>query len=163
MGFFVCGMMCRLGEAKEYEMKKLYPLLSLLFLIYWGCEDKKDDADDTNPLVGVYDMTSVVLTIQSNPTQTYTFTANGTTNSIVLILAEDGSYSTTGQLDGDSNTFGGTWSSTGNKLTLFETSPETLTEIYDYTLSGSSLIMTITIPETADTYELSGTFNYTKQ
>ena len=24
-------------------MKKLYPLLSVLFLIYWGCEDKKDD------------------------------------------------------------------------------------------------------------------------
>ena len=25
-------------------MKKLYPLLSVLFLIYWGCEDK-----DTTP------------------------------------------------------------------------------------------------------------------
>ena len=24
-------------------MKKLYPLLSVLFLIYWGCEDSKDD------------------------------------------------------------------------------------------------------------------------
>ena len=23
-------------------MKKLYPLLSVLFLIYWGCEDKKE-------------------------------------------------------------------------------------------------------------------------
>ncbi len=33
-------------------MKKLYPLLSVLFLIYWGCEDKTDDntpemVDDT--------------------------------------------------------------------------------------------------------------------
>jgi len=143
-------------------MKRLL-LITLSLLLIVGCEDKKDATDDTNPLVGVYDMTSVVLTIQSNPTQTYTFSANGTTNSIVLILAEDGSYSTTGQLDGDPNTFGGTWSTTGNKLTLFETSPETLTEIYDYTLSGSSLIMTIIIPETADTYELSVTFNYTKQ
>ena len=25
------------------QMKKLYPLLSVLFLIYWGCEDSKDD------------------------------------------------------------------------------------------------------------------------
>ena len=24
-------------------MKKLYPLFSVLFLIYWGCEDKTDD------------------------------------------------------------------------------------------------------------------------
>ena len=145
-------------------MKKYFTLLMIpMFAFYIGCEDNKDDADDTNPLVGVYNMTSVVLTIQSNPTQTYTFTANGTTNSIVLILAEDGSYSTTGQLDGDSNTFGGTWSSTGNKLTLFETSPETLTEIYDYTLSGSNLTMTITTPETAQSHAITGTFNYTKQ
>jgi hypothetical protein len=33
-------------------MKKLYPLLSVLFFIYWGCEDKTDDntpemVDDT--------------------------------------------------------------------------------------------------------------------
>tara|TARA_B110000438_G_scaffold198299_1_gene189815 strand:+ start:1267 stop:1455 length:189 start_codon:yes stop_codon:yes gene_type:complete len=30
-------------------MKKLYPLLSVLFLIYWGCED-----EDTTP-TDVYD------------------------------------------------------------------------------------------------------------
>mgnify|MGYP001307249784 FL=1 len=29
-------------------MKKLYPLLSVLFLIYWGCEDKSNDDDDKN-------------------------------------------------------------------------------------------------------------------
>jgi len=31
-------------------MKKLYPLLSVLFLIYWGCEDQTndDDNDDEN-------------------------------------------------------------------------------------------------------------------
>ena len=28
-------------------MKKLYPLLSLLFLIYWGCDDPKEEVDDT--------------------------------------------------------------------------------------------------------------------
>ena len=27
-------------------MKKLYPLLSVLFLIYWGCEDKSNDDDN---------------------------------------------------------------------------------------------------------------------
>ena len=28
-------------------MKKLYPLLSVLFLIYWGCDDPKEEVDDT--------------------------------------------------------------------------------------------------------------------
>jgi len=28
-------------------MKKLYPLLSVLFLIYWGCEDPKEEYDPT--------------------------------------------------------------------------------------------------------------------
>ena len=28
-------------------MKKLYPLLSVLFLIYWGCDDPKEE--DTIP------------------------------------------------------------------------------------------------------------------
>jgi len=27
-------------------MKKLYPLLSVLFLIYWGCEDESNDDDN---------------------------------------------------------------------------------------------------------------------
>jgi hypothetical protein len=32
-------------------MKKLYPLLSVLFLIYWGCEDPKEEevGIDTTP------------------------------------------------------------------------------------------------------------------
>jgi hypothetical protein len=32
-------------------MKKLYPLLSVLFLIYWGCEDKEEDT--TPPTVSI--------------------------------------------------------------------------------------------------------------
>ena len=37
LGYFV-----RFGLPKEYKMKKLYPLLSVLFLIYFGCEDGQD-------------------------------------------------------------------------------------------------------------------------
>jgi len=33
-------------------MKKLYPLLSVLFLIYWGCEDPKEE-DTTPPTVSI--------------------------------------------------------------------------------------------------------------
>ena len=38
-------------------MKKLYPLLSVLFLIYWGCEDNKNDNnDDDNVDVIVFNL-----------------------------------------------------------------------------------------------------------
>ena len=30
-------------------MKKLYPLLSVLFLIYWGCEEEQPEEVDTTP------------------------------------------------------------------------------------------------------------------
>ena len=33
-------------------MKKLYPLLSVLFLIYWGCEDEKE-VDTEKPTVSI--------------------------------------------------------------------------------------------------------------
>ena len=34
-------------------MKKLYPLLSVLFLIYWGCEDEQDTTPTEVTLWGV--------------------------------------------------------------------------------------------------------------
>ena len=37
-------------------MKKLYPLLSILFLIYWGCEDNKNDNNDDNVDVIVFNL-----------------------------------------------------------------------------------------------------------
>jgi hypothetical protein len=150
--------------------KYLKLLLVPMLAFYVGCEDDDDNGGSstpTNPLVGVYDMTSVVASVLIDPSMNFvstsTFNANGTTNSITLILSESGSYSTTGSLNGEANTFGGTWSSTGNKLTIFETSPSTVTEIYDYTLSGNNLTMTITTPETTTDYETTMTFNYTKQ
>ena len=33
-------------------MKKLYPLLSVLFLIYWGCEEEVEE-DTTPPTVSI--------------------------------------------------------------------------------------------------------------
>ena len=143
-------------------MKKYLIILLLPLLVFTiSCEDD-NDSSTSNPLVGVWEMTSVVITIQSNPIQSVTYIANDSTNDITLILGADGTYSTTGQLNGSNNTFGGTWSSTGNKITIFETSPETLTEIYDYILSGNNLKMTITQPETAEAWAIVGEFNYTK-
>ena len=39
-------------------MKKLYPLLSVLFLIYWGCEEEQQTEDTTPPTVRITNLTS---------------------------------------------------------------------------------------------------------
>jgi uncharacterized protein YjbI with pentapeptide repeats len=55
-------------------MKKLYPLLCVLFLIYWGCEEEQD-VDTTPPTVSisspvsgqtVYEIVTITVTTQDN-------------------------------------------------------------------------------------------------
>jgi len=54
------------GLLVDLEMKKLYPLLSVLFLIYWGCEEEV--VEDTTP-----------------PTVTITFSTDDSVSEIVTI------------------------------------------------------------------------------
>ena len=55
-------------------MKKLYPLLSVLFLIYWGCEEEQEE-DTTPPIVSisshssgqsVNEIVTIIVTTQDN-------------------------------------------------------------------------------------------------
>ena len=116
-------------------MKKLlYPLFALLILFTVGCGDD----DDTNPLVGVWEMTSASFLIQSNPSETITITADND-NSETMILGEDGTYSVSGNEDGYSYSCSGSWSSTANKLTIMEDGEDTL--ILDFSISGSTLTL----------------------
>ena len=142
-------------------MKKiLYPLFIFSILFTIGCEDEKE-TDPVNPLIGVYNMTSVSITIQSSPSQTLTFNHDGTDNYLVFILGDDGVYSLQGKIDGDDGSEGGTWSDTGNKLTLIPSDGDT--EIWDFTLTGNNLVMTMTEPETDETWGLLMTYNFTKE
>ena len=127
-------------------MKKLlYPLFALLILFTVGCGDDDATTDDTNPLVGVWEMTSASFLIQSNPSQTITITADND-NSETMILGEDGTYSSSGKQDGDSYSGSGNWSSTANKLTIMEDGEDTI--IFDFSISGSTLTTTVTEEET---------------
>ena len=57
-------------------MKKLYPLLSVLFLIYWGCEEEQPEEVDTSP-------PSVTVTSPQNGSTVYeiiTITCNSSDN-----------------------------------------------------------------------------------
>ena len=147
-------------------MKRLLLIvLPLLFMV--GCEDNNDDTtNDIDPMVGVYEMSSTSITIQSNPTQTLSFQSDGSTTYVTMVLGESGVYSFQGKIDGEDVNEGGTWSTTGNKLTLVisnTTIGDPDTEIWDYTLNGNNLVLTMNIPETDDTYGLVYTYNFTKQ
>jgi hypothetical protein len=141
-------------------MKRLL-LIVLPLLLMVGCEDKKDDTTEpVNPLISVYNLTSVSISIQSNPVQTLTFNHDGSNTYLVFILGDDGVYSLQGKIDGDDGSEGGTWSDTGNKLTLIPSDGDT--EIWDFTLSGNNLVMTMSEPETDTTWGISMTYNFTK-
>ena len=130
----------------------------MLPLLFWlGCED--DATDDTNPLVGVWEMTSASFLIQSNPSETITITADND-NSETMILGEDGTYSYSGKINGEDDSGSGSWSSTANKLTIMEDGEETV--IVDFSISGSTLTVTITEAETDEDYETVITIIYTK-
>ena len=126
-------------------MKQLLTILLSFSLLTIGCEDDKAAAEDVNPLVGVWEMTSASFLIQSNPSETITITADNN-NSETMILGEDGTYSSSGKQDGDSDSGSGSWSSTANKLTIMEDGEDTI--ILDFSISGSTLTTSLTRAET---------------
>ena len=116
-------------------------LLVFSFVFRIGCDD--DEAtDETNPLVGVYNMVSYSVS-RDGLNITQEADAN---NSLVLVLSEGGTYSLQGTIDGESNSESGTWSTTGSTITLIHEDDEdgTVTDIFSYTLSGNNMTMSLT-------------------
>ena len=156
-------------------MKKLYPLLSLLFLIYCGCEDKKGDKIEPNhPLVGIYNAITITDTILSNPIQAGGVTPNGVT----MRLENPDVYSFQGKIDfwGNVTNAIGTWSYDDGsccggypKLILLNTNITTSnlnTEIWDLISSlddTNYLIMRLSQPETDTTWGLLKTYTFEKE
>jgi hypothetical protein len=132
-------------------------LLVFSFLFTIGCGD--DEAtDETNPLVGVWNMTSLSFATGG---ETLTIDASDEF-SIVFIFNEDGTFSNQGVAEGDTHSESGTWSTAGDKLTLITEDEEegTVTDIWDYTVSGSSFSFTFTDTEDGETWTY--TYNFTK-
>ena len=132
----------------------LSTLLVFSFLFTIGCED--DETTDSNPLVGVWNMTSIVIESEGNDTL-----YASDEFSIVLIFNEDGTFSNQGVMEGESHSENGTWSTQGDKLTIItEEDGDTVTEIWDYTISGNSFSFTFTETEDGETWTY--TYNFTK-
>ena len=127
-------------------MSKYLKIILFSLMVFMGCEDDKvSESDPVNPLVGVWEMTSASILIQSNPSQTLTLTADAN-NSETMVLGEDGTYSYSGKIDGVSESGSGSWSSTGSKLTIMVDGEDTI--IIDFSISGSTLTTSLTEPET---------------
>ena len=105
-------------------------------------------------------MTSTSVEIQTTPVSTFTHNHDGTNTYLVFILGDDGVYSLQGKIDGLDGSEGGTWSDTGNKLTLIPSDGDT--EIWDFTLYTYILVMTMTEPETDTTNGMSITYYFKK-
>ena len=124
-------------------MKKILLMLPLLFWL--GCED--DATDDTNPLVGVWEMTTVSILIETEPfPQTITYNSDANNNE-TMILAEDGTYSSSGVSNGYPFSDSGSWSSTSDQLTIVESDysyidgGDGVPLIYNFSISGSTLTL----------------------
>ena len=61
-------------------MKKLYPLLSVLFLIYWGCDDPKEENKPT-PVTLSIDLSDVLKWDMNEDTDFFRYSLYGSNNS----------------------------------------------------------------------------------
>ena len=156
----------------------LSTLLVFSFLFTIGCEDDEatDDATESNPLVGVYNMVSYAISGMYMESVNVDADAN---NSLVMVLADSSVCSIQGILDGESNSESGTWSSNGDTLTIIILNEDwhPVPEIWyyvllryldlytpyhsywTYTLSGDDMSMSITDAEDGFTI----TYNWDKE
>ena len=152
----------------------LSALLVFSFLFTIGCEDDEatDDATEPNPLVGVYNMVSYAI----SGVGSVNADAN---NSLVMILADSSIFSIQGILDGESDSYSGTWSSNGNTLTInyFTEVGQSVSDLWyytliryfgdqsywSYTLSGDDMSMSTTYISGYYDESLTITYNWEKE
>ena len=90
-----------LGTCMIYEMKKLYPLLSVLFLIYWGCDDPREENKPTPVTLSITDNT--IKWTMNEDTDFFRYSLYGSNNSSMenktLIYETQSKLDTTYTLD----------------------------------------------------------------
>ena len=119
-------------------MKKLI----LIALLIVGCEKDTPTESSVHPLVGIWNVTEITMT-EGSVSQTFTIDGN---DSFTIIFGENNTASMTSTIDGESSADSGTWSATGNYITVITTDADT--EIWTYSISGN--ILTITLEEAED-------------
>ena len=123
-------------------MKKVL-LLAIVLII--GCDNSTESS--VHPLVGIWEGTEITINFTSGEQNGTSVTSpigeNTQMGTVTWIFGADGVASMT---SGD-GTDSGTWSATGNKLTLISTEE---TAINDYSISGNILTIVDEYDGTAD-------------
>ena len=111
-------------------------LLGSLFVL--SCDEDNPVSGHVNPLVGVWEMTQIQLTVDGDET---IITSDEDFN-LVMVYNIDGTFSYTGEnINGDDFNGNGTWSTNGSKLTTIE---DDGTNVLDFSISGNTLIISDT-------------------
>ena len=123
-------------------MKKIINYLSVFTLVLFlsNC-DKSSTESTVDPLVGIWEQTEMTMTMGT----TVATTVPDDDNNQTMIFNEDGTYSYTGEIDGEIDSGNGTWSTNSNKLTMIEDGETT---VMDYSITGDVLTVS-----TSDTYD----------
>ncbi|MCH8936230.1 MAG: lipocalin family protein [Gemmatimonadetes bacterium] len=114
--------------------------VALFVAVAVGCSDSGDSTGPASPsdFVGDWLASSYVVTSVANTSQTQDLTALGMT---LAITFTETTYSGSASFPGEvTETFSGTYTISGNQLTLNETGEGT-PEIMTYTLSGNTLTL----------------------
>jgi len=139
---------------------KLILMLSLSLLLFSTCGDDDPTGPATNELVGTwkFDKVTTYYGSISTPDSTEVF-ASSSDFQITLTIKADNTWSIAAVFFGVTDNSSGTWSVSGNKLTIKETGEPD--ETSEYSVSGNKL--TITESVTIDSYTIFNVVEYTKQ
>ena len=132
-------------------MKKVL-LLAIVLIV--GCASENDGSptgSSVHPLVGVWEGTEITINYTSGvltgTSMTTPLGENTQMGTVTYIFGADGVASTTSADATVTETDSGTWSATGNKLTLLSIEETT---IIDYSISGNILTMFMEYDGTPD-------------
>ena len=136
-------------------MKKIINYLSVFTLVLFlsNC-DKSSTESTVDPLVGIWERTELTMTMGS----TVVSMVSDDDNNQTMIFNEDGTYSYTGEIDGEIDSGNGTWSTNSNKLTMIEDGE---TMVMDYSITGD--VVTISITDTTDGETVTVEIKFKKQ
>ena len=125
-------------------MKKVL-LLAIVLIV--GCDNSSSTGSSVHTLVGIWEGTEITISYTSGELNGTSVTVpigeNTQMGTVTWIFGADGVVSMTSADETDS----GTWSATGNKLTLISTEETT---IFDYSISGNILTIFNEYDGTAD-------------
>lgn len=117
----------------------------IILLLIVGCEKDSPTESSVDPLVGVWEATDTKITYTSGTlngtTLTFQYGENTEYRTATWIMGADGVASMSSTGDGVTESDSGTWSSTGNKITIITNCEdgETVTQIYDFVINGNIL------------------------